>query len=444
MRFVSKLGVLGPGIIVVGSILGGGELINTPIQAAQFGFILLWAVLLSCIIKYFLQVEIGRHCLVHHRTTIEALNTCPGPKFWHTSWIALAYLAIYTVTLLTAVGILGALAGLLHSIFPLRAAPATSAQIWATLLILATQILLWRSLYAHIEKTVAVLVAFFSVTVVIGVGLVQGTEFRIESGDVLSGLTFSLGNEPQLAAYAVISLMGALGATPNELFMYPYWVLEKRAGRALGDSHLPQWQQRARQEVFAIKLDVGFATLVATIVTAAFFLLGAAVLHGQGIKPGGLGVVEQISQLFTRTYGAGWRLLFLAGAFCTLYSTLVVVAATTGRMWSDLLCSMQWVDRTNKTAVVRAQRIVQTIYLMGIWIAFLTLQQPPAKLVVFGQFFSCVFSTPLIMFGICWMAFHTQKSVRMSTWTAVLLLGSVLIITTCVIAGLAIERGWLQ
>src|SRR5688572_26683316 len=85
--------LIGPGIVVAGSVIGGGELINTPVQAAQFGFVLLWAVILSCLIKFFLQVEIGRHCLVHGRTTIEAFNACPGPRLRGTSWVALVYMA---------------------------------------------------------------------------------------------------------------------------------------------------------------------------------------------------------------------------------------------------------------------------------------------------------------------------------------------------------------
>ena len=185
--WIARLALLGPGLVVVGSILGGGELINTPVQAAKFGLVLLWVIILSCVIKYFLQVEIGRHCLIHHRTTIEALNTCPGPKLWHTSWVALAYLLIYNVTLITIVGILGSLAGLLHVVQPLANAPETSARIWAVLLILGTQLLLWKSLYAQLEKTVIVLVGFFSIAVVIGVALVQGTDYRITSENVLSG-----------------------------------------------------------------------------------------------------------------------------------------------------------------------------------------------------------------------------------------------------------------
>ena len=107
---------IGPGIVVAGSVIGSGELINTPVQAAKFGFVLLWVVMLSCVIKYFLQVEIARHCLVHNRTTVQALNICPGPRVRGTSWTALLYMFGYFATMLTVVGIIGALGGLISRI----------------------------------------------------------------------------------------------------------------------------------------------------------------------------------------------------------------------------------------------------------------------------------------------------------------------------------------
>ena len=117
------LASIGPGIVVTGSVIGSGELINTPVQAATFGFILLWAVLLSCVIKYFLQVEIARHSLVENRTTFESINECPGPKFRGTSWIGLAYMAGYLITTLPIIGIIGALGGLMHDLWPLPTRP---------------------------------------------------------------------------------------------------------------------------------------------------------------------------------------------------------------------------------------------------------------------------------------------------------------------------------
>ena len=48
------LTIIGPDFVVASGIMGSGEWINTPVQAAKFGFALLWVALLSCIIKYFL------------------------------------------------------------------------------------------------------------------------------------------------------------------------------------------------------------------------------------------------------------------------------------------------------------------------------------------------------------------------------------------------------
>ena len=120
---------LGPGLVVAGSVLGSGELINTPAQAAKFGFILLWAVLLSCVIKYVLQIEIARYCLVTNRTTVEALNQCPGPKFRGTSWTAILYMLGYFATMATVIGIIGALGGLMHGVWPLAATAERSVLI---------------------------------------------------------------------------------------------------------------------------------------------------------------------------------------------------------------------------------------------------------------------------------------------------------------------------
>src|SRR5262245_12357025 len=79
-RLGGVLAQIGPGLVVTGSVIGSGELINTPKRAAEFGFAILWAVILSCVIKWWLQVELGRYCLANNLTTVQALNTLPGLK----------------------------------------------------------------------------------------------------------------------------------------------------------------------------------------------------------------------------------------------------------------------------------------------------------------------------------------------------------------------------
>ncbi|MCC6492814.1 MAG: Nramp family divalent metal transporter, partial [Pirellulales bacterium] len=435
------LAVIGPGIVVVGSVIGAGELINTPLQAASFGFVLLWAVVLSCVIKCLLQMEIGRHCVVHNRTTVEALNACPGPRVRGTSWAPLLYMAGYTISLVTSVGIIGALAGLMQAIVPASGTSPYSAAAWGAAVVALAAILLRSGAYGHLEKLVAILVGVFCAAVVLALAFIQGTSFRIQGGELLSGMRFSLGDEPRRAAFAVVSLMGALGTTANELFMYPYWLREKGYGRDLPHLAGEAWLGSARRWLRGLRIDVGFATFIATVATVAFYLLGAAVLHRQQIEPQGLAVVEEISQVFTQSQGAWSYGVFMAGAFCTLFSTLVVATAATGRMWADVLCSMKLVDRADEGAVRQTHKAVQLVYLAGMLAAFLAFQRygaPPGRLVVAGQFFAGVFNTPLMMFGICCMALQTDARVRMRPWTAAALLASVAVIALCIAAGVAV------
>lgn len=434
---------LGPGIVVAGSVMGSGELINTPVQAAKFGFVLLWAVILSCLIKYFLQVEIARHCLVHNRTTVEGLNLCPGPRFRGTSWVGFVYMLGYTISLITLVGIVGAIAGMLHAILPLADAADTSRKLWGFLTLLLTQALLWRSLYGSLEKLVTVMVAGFSLSVVLGVVLIQGTEHQIKLSEITSGFTFSLGDHPELAAFAVISLLGALGTTANELFMYPYWVLEKGYGKSVGSPDSAGWTERARGWVRVLKVDAGVATGLATVVTAAYFLLGAAIFGRENRVPEGADVVDEMSAIYTSTYGAWSYTIFAAGAFCTLFSTLIVATAATGRMWAYILSSVGAIDRDNNRSMRRCHQVAQSSYLILMLVVLLTLREPPAKLVILGQYFSGLFNTPLLIFGICWMAFHTDPRLRMRRPTAVLLMISVVVILVCVVAGFAIQKKWI-
>ena len=439
--FMPTLAALGPGIVVAGSVIGAGELINAPIRASEFGFVLLWAAILACLIKYFLQVEIGRHAIVHNRTTFEALGLCPGPKVFNTSWVGWVYMIGYTVTQVGLVGILLAISGLLHAVCPIVSDPTLSVTLWGFIVVGVTQFLLWRSLYDGLEKIVTVMVAVFSLAAVLSLVLIQGTDYRISTDEILSGLRFSFGDNPGLATIAVISLIGALGTTANELFQYPYWLIEKGYAAKIGARDSEGWLERSRGWIRVLRIDVGVATLLATIITAAFFLLGAAVFFRSGTVPEGIGVVHQISRIFTETYGEGSRVFFVVGGIATLFSSFFVSSAASGRMGADLLGTMRVIERGNSRAVRRSQQVFQSLYLAIVLVFFLILkgQKPPAQIVIFAQFVSGAFNTPLLMFGICWMAFRTESKVRMGRVTAICLVGSVLVIVTCLLAALAVR-----
>ena len=90
-RIVDALRYVGPGLILTVGIVGTGELVLTPRVAAEHGFTLLWLILLGCIVKVFVQVELGRYSVATGLTTLRALDTLPGPRF-RASWMLWVWL----------------------------------------------------------------------------------------------------------------------------------------------------------------------------------------------------------------------------------------------------------------------------------------------------------------------------------------------------------------
>ena len=86
-----------------------------------------------------------------------------------------------------------------------------------------------------------------------------------------------------------------------------------------------------------LALDAGVCTGIALVITCAYYLLGASVLSKLQVLPAGVEVVDQVSLIFTETLGPTAKGVFMVGAFCTLFSTLLVFAASSGRIGADFL-----------------------------------------------------------------------------------------------------------
>ncbi|MGH9839709.1 MAG: Nramp family divalent metal transporter [Blastocatellia bacterium] len=415
---------IGPGIVVTGSVIGSGELISLPQRAASYGFALLWAVILSCVIKYWLQIEIGRYCLTRNLTTVQALNTLPGPKWRGTHIIPLLYLFGFLLSTVTLAGILTATAGLLANVsqdlLPNQKL-LFDVRLWAVVTYVVTAALLYRGKYAALESFIAILVGGFSLSVLLCLALIQFTPYRVTAGQLASGLTFQT---PPGAGYAIISLLGALGTGANELFMYPYWILESGYARFVGEKRgadAESWYARARGWLRVMKVDAAIATALSTVVTLGYYLVGAAVLRGREV--GGLDVVKDVSRIFTETYGAWSYLVFMLGGFCTLYSTLVVIAAVVGRMGADYTASLGLIERRDEAARQKMIRLFTMLFLT-LWLLLALFITEPQNYIAFGQFAIGVINTPLLIVGIVLLAFRTERRLRMSKAGAALLLAS--------------------
>ena len=110
---------LGPGLIIAGSIVGSGELIATTKTGAQAGISLLWLIVIGCLIKVFVQVELGRYTINHGETTLSALNRVPGPR-WKANWIMWLWLIMMTCIIGQLGGIVGGVGQALALTLPIN------------------------------------------------------------------------------------------------------------------------------------------------------------------------------------------------------------------------------------------------------------------------------------------------------------------------------------
>lgn len=375
--FLERLKHLGPGLIVSGSIVGSGELIATTALGAQVGFVALWVILLSCVIKVVVQEELGRYTMSSGETTFRALDKVPG-RIGPTSWVVWCWAIMFLGLTLLSGGIVGGVGQVMHLAFP-----QLSSTIWMFIIaVLTAGILIFKGNFGFIQGAVTVMVFGFTVITLACAISLQWTPYPVHLADVVAGLKLKMPPHGLQVAFAVFGITGISAA---ELVMYPYWCLEKGYARYVGQrDETEAWPVRARGWLSVLKLDVLVAMIFYTIATVAFYFLGAAILHAQGSVPDGSEMVRTLSQIYTATLGPGTFILFLAGAFAVLYSTLFVHAASYPRLLIDffeLLGILRVGDDTNK----RWKWIrLFTLLLVSLYVFWYLLLEVPVTMVLIG------------------------------------------------------------
>lgn len=117
--FLGVLACLGPGLIIAGSVVGSGELIATTKTGAEAGITLLWLIIIGCVIKVFVQIELGRYALTHGEATLTALDRVPGPRY-RVNWIVWYWLLMMLVIQAQLGAIVGGVGQSMAIAFPIR------------------------------------------------------------------------------------------------------------------------------------------------------------------------------------------------------------------------------------------------------------------------------------------------------------------------------------
>ena len=319
---------LGPGLIISANIVGSGELIVTTKLGADVGFTLLWFIILGCMVKVFLQIELGRYTILNGKTTLEALNGVPGPRF-KVSWLVWCWIIMFFATFFLLSGIVGGIAGVFRTV-----GSDLSNQVLAFLIAGSTAVLLVIARYEFIEKFSTTMVASFTVFTILAVFSLNWTEYGITGDQLAEGLRFGMPDN-FIVAFAAFGVIG-VGAT--ELIFYPYWCLEKGYAKYVGPRDgTAAWKERAHGWMRVLRWDAWTSMVIYTGATVAFYLLGAAVLNAQSLSVENTDLIPTLSAMYSESFGAVGLWIFLAGAFAVLYSTVFISTAGNTRLTVDVL-----------------------------------------------------------------------------------------------------------
>lgn len=307
---------LGPGLLMAGAAVGVSHLVQSTRAGAEYGLLLLPVVLLACLLKYpFLEfgpryaAATGENLLVGFRRLGRWALALFAVLTMGTMFIVLA-----VVTLVTA-----GLAGLLLGI------DASPANLSAGVLALCIA-LLGLGNYRGLDLAMKALMAILTVSTAVALALALG---RAPDLGALSGVD----QIPQLAtAGGIAFLLALVGWMPIPVEVAAWHSLWTRE-RAAQTGYAPT--------VAEALFDFRLGYLGATLLAAAFVLLGATMMYasGLGFADSAVGFAGQLVELYARNLGEWSRPVIAAAALSTMFSTTLAVADAYPRVLAATLAA---------------------------------------------------------------------------------------------------------
>ncbi|MGC7102087.1 Nramp family divalent metal transporter [Amycolatopsis lurida] len=387
--WVPSLRFLGPGMITSAAVVGSGELITATTLGAEVGFVLLWLVFVSTFVKVAVQIEVARWSISTGRPAIDGYDQVP-PRVRGRGWVTYLAILMFLQFLTSQAGVLGAAGLALSILMPIDGDPASTVSIgfWGLVMVLVAIMVHFTNRYAIVERFSTGLVLLVTVAVGVLVLGLQATPFAWSAADLASGMQFQLSAGAMGVALAMFGLTG-VGA--GEITSYSYWCVEKGYAAWTGPNDGSDgWAERARGWIAVMKKDAWLSWIIYTLSTAAFYILGAAVLNPQGLVPEGTGVLTTISRIFSDTLGSWAGTIFLIFAAITLFKTILANVPSLCRQIANSVALFGFFDWSDPVARGRWMRGLMIV--MPVCWGFLgVLVNSPLALVVLGGILNALY-----------------------------------------------------
>lgn len=321
----------GPGLILAAAAIGVSHLVQSTRAGADYGFTLIWAVILASLMKYpFLEFG-PRYAVATGESLIAGYKKLGNWALWIYIIFTLGTMfaiqaAVTIVTASLAVELTGIDLPLLY---------------WSIIILGICILVLIKGQYSALDsliKAVMVILTLSTITAFL-VALFDGNAPDLTAAPSVwnvAGITF------------LIALMGWMPIPIDAAAWHSLWSLEREK------------QTHHRSSLKDSLLDFNIGYIGSALLALVFLGLGAMVMFGTSVNfsASGAGFARQLIDLYTLTLGEWAHWIIIICAFTTMFSTTLTVADAYPRVSREIFKVM---DKSSKHPFLLSYEVLMVL-----------------------------------------------------------------------------------
>ena len=292
MKIIQKLG---PGLLFAGAAIGVSHLVQSTRAGADFGFGLLWALILSNLFKYPFFLFGPKYSLASGESLLEGYYKLS--KYVLLTYLMLSLITMFTIQ--TAVTIVTA--GLAIELFGIT----SNITVWACIIIAMCLIILLIGRYKLLDNLMKFVIILLTVSTLLavffaGFNTTNSFEFTQVFPTETVGIAF------------LVAFMGWMPAPLDISIWQSIWTLEKK-----------KKEKEISEKEVIFDFNIGYITTI--ILGICFIALGALVMNNSGetFSNQGGAFSKQLINLYTKSIGNEAFFIIAIAAFTTMFSTTI-------------------------------------------------------------------------------------------------------------------------
>lgn len=291
-NFLKKLG---PGILFAGAAIGVSHLVQSTKAGADFGFGLVWALLLVNLFKFpFFQYG-PKYANATGESLLEGYKKLGTNILYFYVIISLA--TMFTIQTAVTIVTAGIASSLTNNII--------SVEQWTIIILIVCSVLLYFGKYKMLDKMIKIVISILALSTILATYLAfNNFSYDFNLSQVLPK------NNVEIAF--LIAFMGWMPAPLDISVWHSIWTIEKNKSDGI-------------QEMKTTLFDFNIGYFGTIILGISFVLLGYFVMNGSNLSFSGSATTfaTQLIEMYTSTFGSWSYIIIGLATFTTMFSTTI-------------------------------------------------------------------------------------------------------------------------